>query len=89
MAGRKPGTPKTGGRKKGAPNKANADLRLLAQEYTAESVELLVEAMRDATAPIQARMFAARELLDRGHGKPPQAVTGEGGGPIDLRITWQ
>lgn len=27
MAGRKPGTPKTGGRKKGTPNKISADLK--------------------------------------------------------------
>jgi len=27
MAGRKPGTPKTGGRKKGVPNKVNAEFR--------------------------------------------------------------
>lgn len=29
MAGRKPGTPKTGGRKKGVPNKLTADLKAI------------------------------------------------------------
>lgn len=32
MAGRKPGTPKTGGRKKGTPNKLTADVKTMVLE---------------------------------------------------------
>lgn len=32
MAGRKPGTPKTGGRQKGTPNKINADVKAMVLE---------------------------------------------------------
>lgn len=34
-----------------------------------------------------ARVSAAKELLDRGHGKSPQAITGEDGtGPITVVV---
>lgn len=31
-----------------------------------------------------ARMAAYRELMDRRHGKPPQAITGPNGGPLEI-----
>jgi hypothetical protein len=35
--------------------------------------------------PPQARAYAASALLDRGHGKPAQGYTGEGGtGPVTI-----
>lgn len=78
---------KTGGRKKGTPNKATADIKALAQVYTNEAVEELAVIMRGSDSDA-ARVAAIKELLDRGHGKVPQAVTGEGGGPIAMAITW-
>jgi hypothetical protein len=74
---------KTGGRKKGTPNKATAEIRGLAREYTAEALEALVGVMRDSDQP-SARVSAAREILDRGYGKPSQAHTGEDGGAMEL-----
>jgi hypothetical protein len=59
---------KTGGRAKGTPNKATADIRALAQEYTAEALEGLVTLMRSAQSE-QAKVAAIKELLDRGHGR--------------------
>lgn len=61
------------GRKKGTPNKSGGDLRAAAGEYTLEALGILVRLMRrgdDATS-----LKAAREILDRGCGKP--AVNGE------------
>ena len=78
---------KTDGRKKGTPNKATADIKALAQVYTNEAVEELAVIMRGSDSEA-ARVAAIKELLDRGHGKVPQAVTGEGGGPIAMAITW-
>lgn len=78
---------KTGGRKKGTPNKATADIKALAQVYTTEAVEELAVIMRGSDSDA-ARVAAIKELLDRGHGKVPQALTGEGGGPVALAITW-
>lgn len=76
------------GRPKGVPNKATAEIKALAQEHTREAISALVTIMRESQYP-QARVAAIRELLDRGHGKAPQAVTGDGGdGPVKLVISW-
>lgn len=33
-------------------------------------------------------MGALRELGDRVDGKPPQAITGEDGGPVEMLVSW-
>lgn len=78
---------KTGGRVKGTPNKATRDIKALAQRHTPEALKTLVNIMKRSESD-PARVAAAKELLDRAHGKPAQAVTGEGGGPIALAISW-
>jgi hypothetical protein len=65
------------GRRPGVPNKATAAVREVAQKYTVEAVEALAEVMRDATAPPAARVSAATALLDRGHGRPTQPISGD------------
>lgn len=77
MANRRP--PNAGkGRKAGVPNKATTGIKALAAPYSEEAVLFLVGVMRDKQAAIQARVAAAKELLDRGHGKAPQAVAVSG-----------
>ena len=61
---------KTGGRRKGTPNKATAEVRALAQQYTAECIDRLAEIARDDNPT--AAVSACRELLNRGHGLPAQ-----------------
>jgi hypothetical protein len=75
---------KTGGRKRGVPNKVGADVRTAAAVYTTDAIATLREIMENPAEPAQARVAAARELLDRAHGKPPQAadVTVSGLAPI-------
>src|ERR1700678_572862 len=80
MAGSKPGE-RRGGRKAGTPNKATADVRALAQQYTAPAIRslaavagLLPEAEGKAESEA-ARVGALKELLDRGHGRAVQGVT--------------
>jgi hypothetical protein len=68
---------KTGGRQKGTPNKATADVKAAAQKYTTEAVETLALIMRKGESE-QARVTAADKLLDRGHGKATQAVEHSG-----------
>ena len=81
------------GRPKGSKNKLGADIRAMAQVYTAEAILALVDIMRGQgrareKIPPQARAYAASALLDRGHGKPAQAHTGESGtGPVIVNIT--
>ena len=50
-------------------------VRELARQHTEESIEKLVEIMRDESAPPSAQGAAANALLDRGWGRPDQAVS--------------
>lgn len=63
-------------------SKATAEIRSLARSHTAAAVKTLAGIMRQPKAPAAARVAACKELLDRGWGKAPQAITGPGGGPI-------
>ena len=42
-----------------------------------DPAKLRTGVMRDATAPPAARVSAATALLDRGHGKPTQPISGD------------
>jgi hypothetical protein len=50
-------------------------------------IAFLERVVDDETADIRARITAANSLLDRGFGKPAQAVhlTGEDGGPVQVQ----
>src|SRR5262249_14076635 len=60
---------KTGGRKPGVPNKVTRELKELAQLYAPEAIATLREIMQHGETEA-ARVAAARELLDRGYGRP-------------------
>ena len=66
---RKPGS----GRKKGVPNKTTLQMRELAQKYAPDALEVLVGIMSFGASET-ARIAAAREVLDRAHGKVAQPV---------------
>lgn len=72
-----------GGRQKGTLNRATADIKALAQQYTGEAIKTLAEIMRTSENDT-ARIAASKELIDRGHGKSVQGVelTGKDGGPV-------
>jgi hypothetical protein len=81
---------KTGGRVAGTPNKATSDLKTAAREYGPRVIEKLWGICEKGESD-QARINAARELLDRGYGKPAQPVAGDGDGePITIihRVQW-
>ena len=61
------------GRPKGALNNATKDIRSLAQEHGAEAIATLVQHMRNKDNPAVSK-DAAKDLLDRGFGKPGQHV---------------
>jgi len=65
---------KTGGRKRGIPNKATRELKELAQPYASEAIQTLREIMEHGGTEA-ARVAAARELLDRGYGRPAGSGT--------------
>lgn len=63
------------GRPKGSPNKATAAIRDIAGQYTEQAVNALVSILAGGEGiPAAAQVAAAKELLDRAHGKPTQAV---------------
>lgn len=81
--GRKQGTIKTGGRVKGTPNKSTAEIKELAQTYSTDALKTLATIMLTSENDT-AKIAAAKELLDRGYGKPTQAMehSGPDGGPV-------
>jgi len=80
---------KTGGRQAGTPNKATADVKAVAGQYSTEAVEILIGIAR-ASESDAARVSAVREILDRAHGKAPQAIIGDEDQPIKtiMEIVW-
>ncbi len=85
-AGRKVGTPKTGGRRIGSLNKVTAAVKEAAQEFTGMALGVLVEVAENPESPPAARVAASNAILDRGHGKPTLPIAGDDGGPV--RIRW-
>lgn len=62
-----------GGRQKGTPNKATADIRDAAQQYSEQALQVLVSVATSSESDA-ARVAAANAILDRAHGKPTQAL---------------
>jgi hypothetical protein len=62
------------------------DVRLLARVEGPEAIRKLTAIMKNEAATHMAQIAAASQLLDRGWGRPPQAVelTGAEGGPIQI-----
>ena len=68
--------------------KTDPRVRDAAREYTEQAIRVLAEALADEDKRIAIK--AAEVILDRGWGKPPQAVTGEDGeGPAEFVFRWQ
>lgn len=73
--GKRPGA----GRPAGVPNKSTAELKEFASQYSNEAIAGILVIARDAETPPQARIAAWREILDRAHGRPAQAIVGPDG----------
>ena len=63
---------KTGGRKPGVQNKVSREVRALAILHADEAIEALISLMKGAQNE-SVRLSAAKELLDRGCGRPVDA----------------
>lgn len=73
----------------GNPNgrpKTDPRLKEMAQAKTEEAFAIVIECLQDEDRKV--RLKAAEMILDRGYGKPAQAFTGEGGGPIQALFAW-
>lgn len=56
--------------------KAPTQIRSLARSHTETALNVLVGIMNKEDAPEASRVAAANGVLDRGWGKPPQAIVG-------------
>ena len=77
------------GRPPGKLTQAKRDIATMAKTHGREALAVLLEVARDGTAPHAARVSAANALLDRGYGRPSQAVNlgGDQNNPIIHQIT--
>ncbi len=66
--------------------KENAEVKELAKAYTAQAIERLAHWMQSDNA--KASVAAANALLDRGWGKPAQALTGPDGEKLQQPVIY-
>lgn len=67
--------------------KEDPALRIAAREHTEAALQVIVASMGDDDAKV--RLKAAEIILDRGYGKPAQALAGaDGDGPVELLMRW-
>lgn len=74
---------KTGGRQAGTPNKATAEIKELAAAYGPAALKEL-HRIGSESASDAARVSALTVLLDRGFGKPAQAIVGDEASPLKM-----
>ena len=68
--------------------KAPIEIKSLARGHTETALNVLVGIMNQSEAPPAARVSAATALLDRGWGKPAQAIEMPEGSTGKLVIEW-
>lgn len=73
--------PKYGGRQKGTPNKATADVKALAGKYGPDAIEELWAIAKKSQSDA-AKVAAIKELLDRAYGKATQIIGGDNDNPL-------
>jgi hypothetical protein len=64
--------------------KAITEIRSLARSHTRTALNVLVAVMRNTKATPPARVAAANAILDRGWGKPTQALANDETGALEL-----
>ena len=65
-------------------SKTLVEIRSLARSHTRTAINALVGVMRSRNATHAARVSAANAILDRGWGKPPQALENSEDGALEL-----
>ncbi len=66
--------------------KVVAEVRALARQHTVKAVETLAIIMADSDEDGRTRVAAAVALLERGYGKPEQAVSVESQGRLPVAV---
>jgi hypothetical protein len=83
---------RVGGRQKGTPNKATAEVKDIARKYGPDAIKRLaalgglIEGQVAAESEA-AQVAACNTILDRAYGKASQPIDGDGdGGPVLLQV---
>jgi hypothetical protein len=66
--------------------KAPTEIKSLARAHTESALNVLAGIMNKTDAPETARVSAAQALLDRGWGKPAQAIKNEDDEPLKVEL---
>ena len=74
MTGKRGGARPGAGRKPGKDSPVKLALAEMAKKHAPAALQTLVKIASDKEAPHAARVSAANAILDRGYGKPPQAL---------------
>lgn len=76
------------GRPKGRKSSKTLEIEAKAKLYAGDALQALVDVAQNSEND-SARVSAAQAILDRGYGKPRQALehTGEDGGPVAIDVT--
>jgi hypothetical protein len=82
--GKRPGA----GRKVGAVSQAKREIADMAKDHAETALKVLVDVANNKKAPAAARVSAASAILDRGYGKPRQAVELEGAIAGTMTVTY-
>ena len=81
----KPKRKRIGGRQKGTPNKITATMREMARPYGKKALLVLRRLLTSDNEQI--RLAAAKELIDRGHGKAQQVIENTGTQTVEIVTT--
>lgn len=85
--GRKPGTPKTGGRQKGSLNKDKAEVAEKLAALGCDPIEGMATIAMDPQSPVDLRGRMFSELAQYVHSKLRAVeVTGAGGGALQVQV---
>ena len=66
---------KTGGRQKGVPNKATADIKAIARDLSPQATERLKLLLKSENESVA--LGAVKEVYDRAYGKATQPIAGD------------
>lgn len=88
--GKRPGAGRPAGRRNKATDAELESLSTLAKQHTAAALQTLVNIAANSESDA-ARVAAANSILDRGYGKPTQALehSGKGGAPLTPMIIFE
>jgi hypothetical protein len=67
--------------------KTITEIKALSRTLSARAIRNLASIMDDKKQPAASRVSAAVALLDRGWGRPAQAISGDADNPLQVEVT--